>query len=186
LPSDQLPETRFLVKDLPFDSSQAFEGILSHLSREGGGNVHTNGILSITTSGNGYNSCHQVVDHDWTEYWFSNDAPNSWIQFDFKNRRISPTHYTIKSDNHGAYHLLKWSLDCSHDGTSWVNLDRRETNDLNGNHVVKSYNCGSLESSSPFFRFIRLTQTGKNSSGRNHLQLANLEVFGKVKECTPL
>jgi hypothetical protein len=181
--SEQLPDSRFHVKDFAFDSSQPFAGIIWQLSKECGGNVHTNGIVSITASSTESRACHQVADYDWTQHWYSNSIANSWIQFDFKNRRISPTHYTIKSDNHGGYHLLKWSLDCSHDGTSWVNLDRRETNDLNGNRVVKSYDCRSLESPSPFFRFIRLTQTGTNSSGYDHLMVTNVEFFGKVGEC---
>jgi hypothetical protein len=182
VPSGQLPESRFHANAFPFDSSHPFAGIIWQLSRECGGNVHTNGIVSITSSSDGYNACHQVVDYDWTGYWLSNNEANSRIQFDFKNRRILPSHYTLKSDNEGGHHLLKWSLDGSNDGTSWTNLDRRETNDLNGNRLVKSYACQSIESSSPSFRFIRLTQTGLNSSGCHYLMLTNLEFFGKVKE----
>jgi hypothetical protein len=183
VPSIQLPESRFYVKDFSFDSLQPFRGMISHLSSECGGNVHTNGIVSVTASSNHYNACHQVVDYDWTSYWNSRSEPNSWIQFDFKNRRILPTRYAIKSDNESGHHLLKWSVDGSNDGTMWTNLDRRETNDLNGNRTVKSYECQSLESSYPFFRFVRLIQTGKNSSGSDHLMLTNVEFFGKVSEC---
>jgi hypothetical protein len=187
LPSVQLPESRFCVrnlgKDFPFDSSQPFKGIFSHLSSECGGNVHTNGIVSITASSNAYNFCHQVVDYDWSQHWYSNNEANSWIQFDFKDRQILPTHYTVKSCNQGAHYLLKWSLDGSNDGTSWTNLDRRETNDLKGDRIVKCYACESTESSSHFFRFIRLIQTGENSSGYDHLMLTNLEFFGKATEC---
>jgi hypothetical protein len=187
-PSPQLPESRFQMRDFGIDSSQPLDGILSHLSLECGGNVHTHEIVSITASSNVRNSCHQVVDYNWTNYWYSKDESNSWIQIDFKARRISPTHYTIKSDGEGGHHLLKWSLNGSNDGTSWINLDRRDTNDLKGDYIVKSYACESIQSSSssssssPFFQFIRLTQIGKNSSGCDYLMLANLELFGKVSE----
>jgi hypothetical protein len=172
-------------KSIPFDSMQPFGGIISQLSNECCGNVHTKGIVSITASSTESNSCHQVVDYDWSGSWYSRSETNSWIQFDFKNRTISPTHYTIKSDNESGYHLMKWSLDGSNDGTSWINVDRRETNDLNGNRIVKSYECASVQtssSSSPFFRFIRLIQTGKDSSGYDYLMLTNVEFFGKVNE----
>jgi hypothetical protein len=181
--SERLPESRFHVEDFPFDSSQPFNGIIAHLSTECGGNVHTNGIVSITASSNSHNSCHQVADYDWSEDWYSSNTTHSWIQFDFKTRRILPNCYTIKSDNENGYHLLAWSLDGSNDGTSWTMLDRRETNDLNGNRIVKSYECESVKSASPFFRLIRLIQTGEDSSGYDHLMLANVEFFGKVSEC---
>jgi hypothetical protein len=183
IPSYPLPESRFHVADFPFDSSHPFKGIVSHLSSECGGNVHTQGIVSITASSNMHNVCHQVADYNWTNYWNSCNEPNSWIQFDFKNRKISPTHYTVKSDGNGGYHLLKWALDGSNDGTSWTNLDRRETKDLDGDYIVKSYECGSIQGSRSFFRFVRLTQTGPNTSRRCDLQLANLEFFGEVMAC---
>jgi hypothetical protein len=181
--SESLPDSRFVMNAFGLESRESFKGIISHLSSQCGGNVHTHEIVSITASSNGRNSCHQVVDYDWTDYWYSNNAANSWIQFDFKTRRISPTHYTIKSDGNNGYHLLKWSLDGSNDGTSWINLDRRDTNDLNGPRIVKTYECGSNESSNSFFRFIRLTQTGKDSNGYDYLHLGNLEFHGKLNEC---
>jgi hypothetical protein len=184
VPSDQLPESRFPEKDFPFDSSKPFKGIIAQLSSGCGGNVHTKGIASITASSTEYNACHQVVDYDWTGHWYSHNEQHSWIQFDFKNRRILPNHYTLKSDNQSAHHLLKWSLDGSNDGMSWTPLDRRETNDLNGNRLMKSYECRSVESSSPFFRFIRLIQTGKNSSAADYLMLTNVEFFGTMRDCS--
>jgi hypothetical protein len=180
VPSTQLPESRLRGEKFHFDSSHPFNGIIAHLSTECGGNVHTHGIVSITASGNQRNACHQVVDYDWTDYWYSPGAANAWIQFDFKARRISPTHYTIKSGGDDGHHLLIWSFDGSDDGTSWTTLDQQETKDLNDKYAVKSYECGSVQSSGSFFRFIRLTQTGKNSSGGTFLDLANLEVFGDV------
>jgi hypothetical protein len=185
VPLPDLPASRFAPREFRFDSSHRFKGIISHLSSEYGGNVHTQGIVSITASSTAWSACHQVADYDWTGYWYSRREPTAWIQFDFKSREISPTHYTIKSDG-GSYHLLKWSLDGSNDGTSWINLDRRETNDLNECYTVKSYDCATVASSSSFFRFIRLTQTGKDSHGDDYLQLANLEFFGKVTGCHSL
>jgi hypothetical protein len=181
VPSKRLPESRFEAWYAALDSSQPFNGIIAQLSSECGRNGRSDEIVSITASSNGRNNCQQVVDYNWTDYWFSLSVANSWIQFDFKSRRISPTHYTIKSDGNGGHHLLKWSLDGSNDGTSWTPLDRRETNDLNGQYVVKSYACESNQSPSSFCRFIRLTQTGTDSNGYDYLHLGNLEFFGKVK-----
>jgi hypothetical protein len=179
VPSKKLPKSRFLGPEFALDSSAPFKGIIAHLTAECGGNVHSRGIVVITASSSARSACHQVVDYTWTDYWFTNGNANSWIQFDFKTRSISPSNYTIKSAGNGSHHLVKWSLVGSNDGTTWIDLDRRETNELSGNYIVKSYECASVPSSS-FFRFIRLTQTGKNSSGQDNLMLANLELFGDM------
>jgi hypothetical protein len=92
------------------------------------------------------------------------------------------TNYTIKSDGHSGHHLLQWALSGSVDGHTWITLDQRNTQDLNANYVVKSYACESVQSPAPFFRFIRLTQYGVDSSGWQHLLLSKLELFGFVAE----
>jgi hypothetical protein len=165
-----------------YDSSRPFDGIISHLTRECGGNVHTCGLVSITASGNHSNQCHQVVDYNWGQYWISSEVQNSWIQFDFKNRQISMTNYTIRSDRNTAHHLMQWSVAGSNDEKSWTILDQRNTQDLNGANIVKSFACESVHSSTSSFRFVRLTQTGPSSHNYNYLQLSNLEFFGRIVE----
>jgi hypothetical protein len=180
VPVSSTGNSRFCRPSFVLDSNRPFDGIISHLTRECGGNVHTRGIVSITASSNYYNQCYQVADYDWCNYWYSNDETNSWIQFDFKHRQVSLTNYTIRSDKAGCYHPLQWSLAGSNDERSWTTLDQRNTQDLNGDNRVKSFDCKSLQSSTSSFRFLRLTQTGANSSDANYLLLANLEFFGVV------
>jgi hypothetical protein len=168
-------------KPFPLDPSRPFDGIICQLTRDCGGNVHTQGVVSITASSTCRNQCYQVVDYNSNEDWFSNNVPNSWIQFDFKNRRISVTNYTIKSDGIGADHLLQWWLDGSNDGNSWTRLDQQNTRELCGNFVVRTFACESMQSSPSSFRFIRLIQTGKDSSGNDHLGMTNLEFFGDLE-----
>jgi hypothetical protein len=175
-----IPESRFRFPEFNLDSSRPFDGIISSLTRECGGNVHTRGVVSITTSGNGRNHCHQVVDYGWNNYWYSNNTVNSWIRFDFRDRRIAATHYSILSAGYSSHHLLQWSLEGSHDGESWTVLDERNTQELNGNYIVKAYGCASHQFS--HFRFLRLTQTGPNSSDNNVFMLGNLEFFGSVSD----
>jgi hypothetical protein len=176
------PTSRFAGRRFSLDSSAPLNGIISHFTAESGGNVHTTGIIAITASSTIRNQCYQVADHNWNNYWYSNNLAHSMIQFDFKTRRVALTNYTIKSAGHSNNHLLHWSIDGSNDLTSWVTLDQRDTNDLNGNYIVKSYSCSSGESSSPpsFFRYLRLIQTGKNSSNTDHVMIGNLEFFGSV------
>jgi hypothetical protein len=180
-PISRYPTSRYATRSFVFNSGHPFDGILSHFTKESGGNVHTTGIIVITASGTGRNQCHQVADHNWNDYWHSKNVESSWIQFDFQTRSVSLTNYTIKSDGESGCHLLHWSVDGSNDLVSWVNLDRQDTYELNGPYVVKSYSCLSGESSRSFFRYLRLTQRGKNSSNDHYLQLGNLEFFGTVR-----
>jgi hypothetical protein len=175
-----LQESRFHPKPFPLDAARPFDGILSRFARECGGNVHTEGIIAITASGNSHNRCHQVADYTWTDYWSANTEGSQWIQFDFNRGRISVTDYTMKSGVYSSSHLSRWSLDGSNDGKSWINLDRRNTEDLHGHYVVKSYRCESHQSASSFFRFIRLTETGTSATNGSKLVLSNLEFFGAV------
>jgi hypothetical protein len=124
---ESIPESRFCLKKFNLDSSRPFDGIVSSLSRECGGNVHTQGVVSVTASSTASNQCHHVTDHDWNSYWFSCNSANSWIQFDFKDRRISVTNYSIKSDGSSGYNLVQWSLQGSNDGESWTVMDKRNT-----------------------------------------------------------
>jgi hypothetical protein len=174
-----LPSSRFVRYQSSFDSSRPLNVIISYLTARFGGNIHTQGIVSISASTTGFNPCHLVADHSWNNYWYSSNSPNSWIQFDFKHRQISLTNYTVKSDGFDGHHLLHWSIEGSEDGSSWVTLDHQDNGDLNGNYIVRSYSCNSSASQS-LFRFVRLIQTGANSSNCHNLMLCNLEFFGQL------
>ena len=159
----------------------AFNGIVQHLRGECGGNPHEKGVISITASSNNHrHQCHQLVDYGWNSYWGTNSAPNSWVQFDFKSRRVCLSHYSLKSDGNSSHHLLSWVLEVSDDGSTWEAVDERNTQDLNGAYVVKTYECSKR--SNRFVRFVRLRQTGKNSYNYDHLMLSEIEFFGKLRE----
>jgi hypothetical protein len=165
--------------------SSPWSGLISHLSDLCGGNVHTKGIVAVSCSSTSQNQCWDVVNYDWNDYWYSVNFPNSWIQFDFKDRFVSITDYALKSDGNIGYHLQEWAIQGSMDGFSWTDLDRRNTQELNDNYITKVYSCNVTFSESHFYRFIRLVQTGKNSSGNDYLMLGNFECFGSMAKAPP-
>jgi hypothetical protein len=104
--------------------------------------------------------------------------------FDFKEKKVSLSSYSLKSDGYGGLHLLQWKLEGSNDGSSWTCLDSRNTRDLNGDYIVKNYSTNNHDS----YRYIRITQTGKNSSypglGRpptDYFRLSQIEFFGTLR-----
>jgi hypothetical protein len=159
--------------------------LIHHLTTVCGGNVHARGVVEITCSSTACNKCWQVADHSWNSYWYTDNIVNSWIQFDFKNRSVSPSHYTLKSDGNGYHHLLEWTVAGSGDGASWDPIDYRKTQELNGNYITKTFAL-SVSSGTRFYRYIRLTQTGKDSNGKDYLLLAAVEFFGRMTHYSSL
>jgi hypothetical protein len=177
---DDIPLQRFVGC---FRSTESpFNGLIHHLTKVCGGNVCERGVVDITCSSTEYNKCLQVADHDWNDYWYTNSVANSWIQFDFKNRRVSLTHYTLKSDGCNGHHLLEWTVAGSRDGVSWDPIDCRKTQELNGNYITKTFALSTSLSGTPFYRYIRLTQTGKSSNNNDYLMLAVVEFFGRMTD----
>jgi hypothetical protein len=144
-----------------------------------GGNVHEKGIVGVTSSGDNSNKPYQIAGENWSSYWMSTNQPNSWISFDFKERSVSPTHYTIKSDNAG-YYIKSWEFEGSNDNNTWTQLDSRTTNDHSSGSVVRTYSIPDT-SMIPFFKYIRLRQTNTNANNSHYLGLSGFEVFGRIK-----
>ena len=169
------------LKRFNYNSSDEFNGIISHLKRKCGGNVHEKGVVNIKASSNGRNQCHQLVDYGTIDVWHTKNEPNSWVSFDFKEKKVSLSSYTLKSH---AYwdrgHPVQWEIEGSNDESSWVSLDSRNTWEQCGKGVVKNYSCN--KGNHDFYRFIRMRQTGKNSSGEHYLVFSQIELFGKLQE----
>ena len=150
-----------------------FHGICRHLRDECAGNPDDKGVISISSQND---RPKWVVDYGSKQCWCSRNEPNSCVQFDFKSRRVCLSQYSIRSG--GRYSLLSWAIEVSDDGSTWEAIDERNTQDLNGQYVVGTYDC--LRRSDRFVRFVQLRQTGKNSLNDHHLCLSHIEFFGKI------
>ena len=106
---------------------------------------------------------------------------NAWICYDFKERRVIPTSYTVKASQSapGYYHLKSWVIEVSNDRYSWTEIDRRDNNnDVNGDYATANFKISNVPSES--FRCFRLRQSGKNHYGSHGFMLAAMEVFGTL------
>jgi hypothetical protein len=153
---------------------QPLQGIIHKLTAICGGNVHDHGLVAVTTSGSSSGNPGCVLNPDNANPWTSVNTANSWICFDFKHRKIALSHYTVKP---GSFRMGPWAVEGSVDGTNWTILDQRTGANM------RIFEC-SKESSSKFFRFIRLRQTGENGSNNaqdnERLSLTAMEFFGTV------
>ena len=151
--------------EFPFWYTQPLDGIIAHLTRECGGNVHNKGVVKVTSSGGSSCGCGDAVDLGSYRSFLSKNSPNSWICYDFRERRVTPTSYSIRSQRGGSgcCHPKSWVLEVSNDGSegSWAVVDSRENNnDLNDSEMALNFAISAPPSGA--FRFVRLRQTGKN------------------------
>jgi hypothetical protein len=191
------------------------DGIIAHLTRECGGNVHDRKVIEVTSGSfeketqganphsGAYNndldnatknaadletdSCFYSASrqHFGSAFRWRNEyiphTRNNWICYDFKERRIVPTHYTIGTnyDYPGRNHLKSWLVETSTDGKNWQEVAREEENkQLNGVYFTATFPV----SGGGECRCIRLVNIGRNHWGSDRLAITAWEIFGNLIE----
>ena len=167
-------------KNTLYDPATPLQGIIAYLTNKYGGNVHEKNAVEVTASSccNG-DRAQNVVELGTNSFFCSNNEPNSWIRYDFKERRVALTSYSIRTEC--GYYPKSWVLEVSNDGSdeSWEVVDSRgENEDLNATHVTCNFTISARPGGG--FRFVRLRQTGKNHGGYDYLDLTSLELFGTL------
>lgn len=170
-----------------------FDGILYYLSGKSEGNIHTNGTIEITTNSiydnNLNNHPKYLVEFDSSMCYWSNDDKDVFICFDFKDKSIKLSEYSLKTcDNiENGSHLKSWVIEVSNDGYNWEVVDRQSNNSiLNGTCFTATFKV-EKKNNNKFYRYVRLRQTGY--SWDDSLDIPNyyfalnlIEFFGKLKE----
>jgi hypothetical protein len=114
LPVDCTSQNRRLkssrkVQLIDFNSSDPMEGIISYLSSECNGNIHTEGIVTITSSSSNCNYPHHLADVTDIAFFNSIIQPNQWFCYDFRDRRINLTRYAVGSYCSETYNPRSWA-----------------------------------------------------------------------------
>ena len=167
-----------------YTGSNSLDGIIRYLSNACGGNVHDKGVVEITSSppcsSSAGHAAKNVADVTVDSYFHSNDSANQFVCYNFKDKTIIPTHYSIRShysSSPGNHNLKSWVVETSTDGNVWTEVDRHENNgDLNGRNITKTYPISVQKEC----RMFRIRQIGPNWAGLNYLVFSSLEVFGTL------
>ena len=171
-----------MIKIFVNANSGQFNRIIRQLTNECGGNVSDKGIVSVIRSSDSCGNPRDVVNLENTEAFFTYDIKDSWIKYDFKNKKVYPVCYLIRSCNapKGWCHPKSWVVEGSNtDSNDWKILDSRiECMSLNNSSTVQ---CFTIQRSSDFYRFLRIRQTDKNWYGNDHLAMSTLEYFGFIQ-----
>jgi hypothetical protein len=183
------------------------DGIIAHLTRECSGNVHDCHVVEVTSGSfeketEGANPHSGAYKNDLryaaknavnledvssfaSAYRKKEEAiphtRNNWICYDFKERGIVPTHYTIRTNlgDSDSRHLKSWLVETSADGENWREVAHEEDNgQLNGRWFTGTFAvAGGREC-----RFIRLVNIGRNHFGNDCLEISAWEIFGTLRE----
>lgn len=157
-----------------YTSSYPMRGIITRLTEEFGNPV-TSGKIKITASTQSHN-CHKVIEYGSGNVWFTSNAKNQWLQFDFNYKKIILTGYSIKSSHlQSPDHLQKWTIQGSLNGTRWFSLHDQDTTKL---HTGLAY--FPVPDNKQEFRYIRLLMKGKSSRGNEILELSEIDFFGSL------
>ena len=164
-----------------YDGSKPLDGIIAHLTREYGGSVHDHGIVNVTASSVVSSAFPKnATDLETRSFFISKPNSNSWICYDFKERRVLPTSYSVKSYDcgPGGWNLKSWVLEVSQNGSDWTVVDSRNDNhDLDDSLVTRNFTIS--QSPKEAVQFIRLHQLA-NQNGNHQLCIAALEIFGTL------
>jgi len=166
----------------PFQSD-LFSGIFDGLSKKLGRNLADSSDVDVTASTvNSSSEGFQNVLKNDSSHWASKNLPNSWIQYDFKQRKVSITSYSMND-----YHRNKsWKVEGSTDGSTFEIIDNKvdTTHFQNSNY---QFNDPSAQKNFPvqpnnkYYRYIRITSTSKNWNNDDHFCLNRVEFFGFVQ-----
>jgi len=167
--------------EFPF-KSDLFSGIFDGLSKKLGRNLADSSDVDVTASSiYGSDGPKNVLKNDST-YWASQNLPNSWIQFDFKQRKVSITSYSMND----AFRVKSWKVEGSTDGSTFEIIDNRvdttffQNINYQFNDPISQKNF-PVQHNNKDYKYIRITSTSKNWNNNDHFLLYRVEFFGFVQ-----
>jgi hypothetical protein len=154
---------------------------MSYLTQKHSENVRDRGVITIISESVYCDSSEYGVRNvaDLTSYscFKSRDEPHQWTCWDFGEKRIRPTHYTIKVSN-----LKSWVVESSLDSKAWTGIDRKTDLQDFKSSSRHDWTASFAVSDSAECRFIRLTQIENHSPAMHRQQsVYALEVFGTLE-----
>ena len=158
-------------KEFKLEKGKEREGILKYLYDKCGGNIQEKSEVNISA----WHTCYsELGDMNFTgNNYTASNSPNEYIQYDFYEKRVKLTNYTIYNTN--SYKLLNWKVIGSKDGKKWEDIDEQHLN--SPGQQISTYSVETDKS----YKYIRFIQTGQNSYGTDHFFYSGFELFGELE-----
>lgn len=172
---------------IPFVKDKILEGVfyyLSKITKLDFDDKDFEKTLKVTSSSSlkfGYGYPRNLIGLSSNSYFQSNPGDNNfWVCFDFKEREIEVSNYSIRSCADYDGHLRSWVIEISNNNKSWKKIDEHDNySELRGSNITKSFEVRPNH----FARYCRLRQTSEcwGSENRYTLRLQNIEFYGKLR-----
>ena len=151
-------------------------GVLSTLNRD------DSVKLVATRSSDGPGEASDIFCHRTGKESGTAAIKDSWWCVDLgENYRLVITHYALRHGKKDGEAILKrWKLQGSTDGITWTDINYSP--DPSQFCVPHPYFTGSwtVEGEVGAFRYFRILQTGRNSSGKYGIYLSGVELYGTL------
>lgn len=164
-------------------------GIFSYLEREFNDDLFQSGVLktaSIPTSST-HGSVTDLLKYDSSHIndYFENQTvgeaqeANAWFEFDFCDRKVNITSYTIRSSNRSYVFLKTWKIVGSNDRKNWDTIYyKTDDSSLTGKRVQHRFDCNS--NNQQYYRYIRFIQESSWNTYTYNISLTCFELFGSI------
>ena len=133
-------------------------------------------------SSDGPGGASDILNHEKSAIRETAESANSWWSIDLGlSHRLVVTHYSLRQGKrYGESALTDWQLEGSHDGKNWKELKTIYYGKDSQFFVPPLFYTGtwSVGGEIPAFRFFRIFQTGRNSSGKYGIYLSGIELYG--------
>ncbi|CDW80143.1 e3 ubiquitin-protein ligase hectd1 [Stylonychia lemnae] len=186
------------IYDHDFDENGALFYLGTYGLKRPWQNPHALGLIHCFTSSIGGGRVEDIAGRQVVNCRTLNE-PFSFFGIDLgEGRHLIPTCYSLRNRNSSTHVLMNWHFEASNDKVNWVVLDRRiylsdntnynqemeqEQKNLQRKGATSTWGIDQTiynDVGSQGFRYFRIVQVGKNSSGSDNLTLSGLELYGKV------
>lgn len=168
---------------IPFNGNNEFSGIISYLREKSNQNIEN--VINVTSSSiyennQNFNPFKAVLFEETAKDFGSGNYENSWICIDFKEHRIKPTHYTVRSGKNYSNRPRSWVIECSNDNNRWEILDEENNNTIFNDFLI-SHTFQINKQDTNEYRYIRMRNTGYDSNGSSYFLFINsIEFYGEL------
>lgn len=167
-------------------------GIISCIRQMTGEILNGNDIIRMSSGGT-QDPNHPLTnivkyDADHIDNYFYNflmpiKSNDGWIEFDFLNRKVQITSYTIRTNMYYQfyYHPKTWKIIGSNDHLKWDLIDiQNDREEMNGVSKQNRYTCN--RNNCNFYQYIRFVQIENwgDKSNKGFIYLSCIEFFGSI------
>lgn len=175
--SNSTNSTKTLTYASDGDTSGVCYWIGTNYGAEAWTNPHTAArlICSISSSFDGTDSPANLVDRQPNERPATRDIVGSSMTIDLLASKLKCNYYSLRGRDFSSHHLRSWKVSTGNDLSNLVQIDAQSNNlSINQNTWFSK-----AVVSQDFFRYIKIEQTGVNSSGANLMSLGEWEFYGE-------